>query len=271
MYATFLGSPAAWGRNSSGELGKWFFSPYLDFATPAMLPNGGVSAVAAGGSHSLALRVDGTVFAWGDNSYGQLGNGSPITPGPLPDSSRPVQVGTRIGRKTILLSQVAAIAAGGDFSLALKKDGTVWAWGYNADGELGNGTTADSSVPVPVTGLTDVIAIAAGDRHGLAVKRDGSVWSWGYNGFGQLGDLTLESRSAPVQVFALGGVTAVAGGGFHSLALLADGTVRAWGFNFFGQLGNGTTADSSVPVQVAGLTGVFAIGAGTLHSLAVMP
>jgi len=267
LYAHFRGEPSSWGRNTSGELGMWDISPYREHPRAAYLPNGGVTAISGGGRHSLARRLDGTVFAWGENGWGQLGTDSTT------DSARPLQVGVRLGggRIVIALKSVTAIAAGGDFSLALLTDGTVRAWGFNGDGELGDGTTTFSDTPVQVSGLTDVIAIAAGDRHSLAVKRDGTVWSWGYNGFGQLGDGTTTSSATPVQVTGLSGVIALAGGGYHSLALLADGTVRAWGYNAFGQLGDGTTTNSATPVPVVGLDEVFAIGAGTLHSLAVRP
>jgi alpha-tubulin suppressor-like RCC1 family protein len=166
---------------------------------------------------------------------------------------------------------VSAIAAGNFHSLALKNDGTVWTWGSNSLGQLGNGNYADSNVPVQVSNIAGVVAIAGGDAHSLALKNDGSVWSWGDNLGGQLGNGTSILKSnVPVQVSSLTGVIAIAAGAYHSLALKNDGTVWAWGDNGFGQLGNGTNiVKSNVPVQVSSLTGVIAIAAGTYHSLAL--
>jgi alpha-tubulin suppressor-like RCC1 family protein len=164
---------------------------------------GVVRAIAAGGEHSLALKSDGTVVAWGDNSSGQLGNGTATT------GSLPVAVSglSRVG--------VAAIAAGRDHSLALRSDGTVVAWGYNYSGQLGNGNTTESQVPVAVFGLSGagVTAIAGGGDHSLALKSDGTVVAWGYNYSGQLGNNSAIDSHVPVSVVGLGGagVTAIAG------------------------------------------------------------
>jgi alpha-tubulin suppressor-like RCC1 family protein len=248
------GTVWAWGNNSNGQLGNGTTTGSL---TPVQVSGlSGVIAIAAGFDHSLALRTDGTVWAWGQNQYGQLGNGTTT------NSSTPVQVSG--------LSGVTAIAAGVyRDSLALRTDGTVWAWGRNPYGQLGNGTTTDSSTPVQVSGLSGVTAIAAGALHSLALRTDGTVWAWGGGYYGQLGNGTTTDTSTPVPVSGLSGATAIAGGFDHSLAVRTDGTVWAWGHNIEGQLGNGTTTDSSTPVQVGGLSGVTAIGAGALHSLAL--
>ena len=124
------------------------------------------------------------------------------------------------------------IAGGGEHSIALKSDGTVWAWGNNWVGQLGDGTTSHRSTPVQVSGLSGVIAIAGGGYHSIALKSDGTVWAWGWNEYGQLGDGTTSHRSTPVQVSGLSGVIAIAGGGYHSIALKSDGTVWAWGNNW---------------------------------------
>ena len=128
--------------------------------------------------------------------------------------------------------------------------GTVWSWGWNAMGQLGDGTTADRHAPVQVPDLAGVVAVSAGAYHTLALRRDGTVWAWGYNAVGQLGDGTTVDRRRPVRVGNLTGVVAVAAGGLHSLALRGDGTVWAWGFNGFGQLGDRTTATRLTPVNV---------------------
>ena len=202
----------------------------------------GVVAVAAGYSHSLALTWDGTLWAWGLNESGQLGNKKS---GPGEKSLTPIRVEG--------LSGVVAIAAGTNHSLALTRDGTLWAWGYNFYGQLGSGKPGDSSIPVPVKEVEDlsgkdlsgVVAIAAGASHSLAVTWDGTLWAWGRNDFGQLGNSTLtqSSTAAPVKedVRAAGwpdeAQALVAGGEFHTLAVLADGTMAAWGSNGWGQLG----------------------------------
>ena len=137
---------------------------------------------------------------------------------------------------------------------------TVWAWGHNPDGELGNGTTTDSWTPVQVSDLTGITAIAGGTLGGYALKSDGTVWAWGNNAYGELGDGTTTNSSTPVQVSGLTGITAIADGGASGYALKSDGTVWAWGIGRDGELGNGTfTTDSSTPVQVSGLTGITAI------------
>jgi len=218
-----------------------------------------MSAVAGGVFHSLGLKNDGTVLAWGWNYYGQLGNG---TDGPFNSN---IQVPVHV----LNLADVTAVAGGYWHSLALRNDGTVWAWGFNGDGELGNGTNAGSNVPVQVMNLTGVIAISGGYFHSLALKNDGTVWAWGWNAYGELGNGVNTHSNVPVQVSNLTDVTAVAGGYWHSLALRNDGTVWAWGYNEGGELGNGTNADSNVPVQVSNLTGVTAVAGGVYHSLAL--
>jgi alpha-tubulin suppressor-like RCC1 family protein len=165
------------------------------------------------------------------------------------------------------------VAAGFTHSLALLSDGTVWAWGCNFNGQLGDGTTTQRTSPVQVTGLSGVVrAVAAGWFHNLAVMSDGHVWSWGLNDHGQVGDGTTTNRTSPVQIpdSLLSGVTAVAAGGYHSLALKTDGTVSAWGYNLYGQVGDNTTIDRSGPVQVLGPTGASGIAAGAYHSLGLV-
>ena len=162
----------------------------------------GVQAIVAGTAHALALKNDGTVWAWGANSNGQLGDGTGT------DRSTPVQV-------TGGMAGVTALAAGVTHSLAAKNDGTVWAWGGNDAGQLGDGSTTDHSTPVQVSGgLVGAVGLAAGTYHSLAVKNDGTVWAWGGNDLGQLGDSTTTGRRTPVQVRGgLVGAREVAGRG----------------------------------------------------------
>jgi hypothetical protein len=158
------------------------------------------------------------------------------------------------------------VAAGFADSLALRSDGTVWAWGQNTYGQLGNGTTTGSSIPVQVSGLADVVAVAAGQYHSLALRSDGTVWAWGF----KFADGASGQSSVPVQVPGLSRIVAIAAGQYHSLALKSDGTVWAWGYDTKGQLGNGGTAAQINPVQVWGLSGAVAIAAGGSHSLALL-
>jgi alpha-tubulin suppressor-like RCC1 family protein/subtilisin family serine protease len=214
------------------------------FNTPTL--EGQFIRIAGGYLHGLALRNDGTVWAWGDNNHGQLGDGT------TKNKTTPVLVSG--------LSGVIAIAGGGYRSLALKNDGTVWAWGE---------TVTTKTTPEQVSGLSGVIAIAEGWNHNLALKNDGTVWAWGDNYFGQVGDGTTKNKTTAVQVSGLSGVTAIAGGGYHSLALKNDGTVWAWGKNDYGQLGDGTTKYKTMAVQVNGLSGITAIAGGNSYSLAL--
>jgi alpha-tubulin suppressor-like RCC1 family protein len=221
----------------------------------------------AASMHSVYLKSDGTVLAWGNNSDGQLGDGTTA------ESHTPLQVKGVDGAGA--LSDVKAIGAGTDHTVALKNDGTVWVWGNNSNGQFGNNSTTGSKTPVQVSGLSDVTAVAAGYHYTVALKSDGTVWSWGYNNKGQLGDGTTNESHVPLQVKAVGGtgflspVKAIAAGYDHTVALMSDGTVCAWGNNIYGQLGNGTIIDSSTPVQASGLFGVIAIAAGYNHTVAL--
>ena len=260
------GAVMAWGDDTFGQLGNGIASANGDTEVPTAVPGlSGVTAVAAGEEHSLALLSDGTVMAWGENRYGQLGNGSTV------GSAVPVPVKGLTG--------VKAIAAGSLFSLALLNNGTVMSWGRNDVGQLGNGTQADSAVPTPVKGLTGVAAIAGGGQHALALLSDGTVMAWGDNESDQLGDgqdvSTQSLSTVPVPVVKITGVRAVAAGSQHSLALLSDGTVRAWGDNGFFELARpngfpGGIADSDVPLKIPGVAGATAIAAGGLFSLALV-
>ena len=164
--------------------------------------------------------------------------------------------------------KISSIGAGALRSMVLKKDGSVWAWGFNQFGELGDGTTTHRYTSVQVSGLTNVSSIATGRFHNLALKNDGTVWSWGHNRYGQLGDGTKYDKHAPVEVSGLTNVSGIAAGGDISLALKTDGTVWSWGKNDEGELGDGTINDSYTPVQVRGLTNVSSIITGYNQSFA---
>lgn len=258
LAVTASGSVVAWGDDAFGQLGNGVASASGDNEVPVAVPGlSGVTAVAAGEEHSLALLKNGTVMAWGDGSEGQLGDGSTAT------SAVPVPVKNLTG--------VTAIAAGGLFSLALLSNGTVMAWGDGGNDQLGDGRAANSSVPVPVKNLTGVTAIAAGSQHALALLSNGKMMAWGDNELGQLGDGSAAGGAVPVPVVKLTGVRAIAAGYFHSLALLSNGTVMVWGENSFSELARPESLlDSDVPLTVPGLGKATAIAASGMFSLAIV-
>jgi len=194
--------------------------------------------ISTGKGFTIALKHDGTVWSWGGNIRGQLGDGT------SDDSTTPRQVG---------LTQVVSIASGYSHTIALKSDGTVWAWGDNVDGQLGDGTNLERNAPVQVTGLTGVVAIDAGYAHNLALKDDGTVWTWGRNNWGQLGHGNTPGSNTPIQVDNLTGVKTIAAGYDFSVAVKDDGTIWGWGNNISTQIGNAASASQLTPVQINGI------------------
>jgi len=250
-----------WGRNRDGQLGD---GSTIDRATPQSVPGlGAARAVAASQesvrTFSLAVLADGSVRAWGDNTFSQLGDGT------VTDRPAPVPVGA--------LTEVASVAAGSRHALALRRDGTVWAWGANNLGQLGNGTTTASTMPIPVPMPEPIVSIAAGGLFSLALTDQGTVFAWGANLAGELGDGTTEQRLAPVTVNLPAPAVAIAASwGSHALALLIDGRVFAWGYNEYGQCGLGTDTpfESTPQAVIAPLPpDIVAIGVGANHSLAL--
>jgi alpha-tubulin suppressor-like RCC1 family protein len=228
----------------------------LDRDTFVPIAVNGVVQLSAGERHSLALTAEGRMYAWGDNESGQLG-----TPG--------AQVGpVEVSVPRAANQRVVVAAAGRQFSLALRSDGTVWAWGNNSAQQLGPATAA--SGPTLVTGLTEVVGLAAGAAHATAVRADGSVWAWGDNSCGQLGlARDVKSRGAPVQIEGIIVASAVAAGECHSFALTEGGKVYAWGSNSRAQLGNDSQLPSRRGVPVV-LDRATSISAGAFHGLAVI-
>jgi len=209
--------------------------------------------IASGSHHSLALKRDGTVWAWGWNAHGELGDGTTEK-----FKSIPVKVSG--------LSNVIMIAAGHSHNLALKQDGTVWAWGHNYEGLLGDGTSTNKFIPVQVLSLSNVTMIEAGDYHSLALKQDGTVWVWGRRYVGQLEGAPVTEKIGLMQVTELFDAIMIAAGEYHSLVLKQDGTVWAWGCNNEGQLGDGTNTKKSTPIKIPGLSNVIKIEAGGHHN-----
>jgi len=258
------GSVLGTGYNGYGQLCNGSTTGALTASGAAPPLDAGVIAVSAGAVHSMALTSAGAVSTCGRNNFGQLGNGTTT------DSSTPVAV-TLPGGAT-----ATAIAASEYHSLALSSGGTVYAWGHNAFGQLGNGTTTDSSTPVAVAVPGTVTRIAAGWAFDLALTSTGAVYAWGFNGDGELGTTssdtcaTFACSKTPVAV-SLGGATvkAIAAGWDHSLAIRSDDTPLAWGLNNYGQLGVGDTTNRLVPAPALGGIAVAAIACGGIHSLAI--
>jgi len=253
------GGVSCWGDNVYSQLGDGVVSvPGLPLDTSGL--TSGMAAVVAGGYHSCALTMEGSVKCWGWNSSGQLGDGT------FDNKNIPVDVNGLTGAVTVV--------TGGNHTCALTVEGGVTCWGANNAGQLGDGTTGNpKNMAVPVSGLSSgVTAIATGLNHTCAVTTIGGVKCWGANHAGQLGDGTADGKAAPVDVSGLrSGVAAIVAGGTHTCALTMAGAVKCWGANSAGQLGDGTTSSSkNTPVDVSSLKNdVAAIAAGSAHTCAL--
>lgn len=195
--------------------------------------------VSAGSLHTLAIRNDGTLWAWGDNFWGELGDGSNT------NRTKPVQVGTATDWTFVHAST-------GPLSLALKSNGTLWAWGKNFWGQLGNGTNTHSNVPVQVGTDNDWLIVSPGNDYVLATKTNRTLWAWGINNTAQLGNGSYVNSNIPIQIGADNDWAWVDAGFETSLAIKSNGSIWAWGNNFNGIFGNGTTGtNSNVPIEVS--------------------
>lgn len=262
------GSVWAWGYNGYGQLGD---GTTTQEATPIQVGTStsgfsGFSVVEGGSNFSLAMQSNGTVWAWGDNTQGQFGDGitnQSLTPVEQLACAPVNSAGSGVSIFTTYVS------ANQQFAVSAKSDGTVWAWGDNTYGQLGDGTQINRNTPVEAAGVTGATDVSAGGFHSLAATNTGSVWTWGYNGYGELGSGNTSNRPTPLPVSNFTGAVKVAGGYYHSLVLRSDGTVWGFGYNGYGQLGDGTTTQRTSPVQAIGISGMTAIAAGQYHSLAL--
>jgi alpha-tubulin suppressor-like RCC1 family protein len=256
----------SWGNNSYGQLG---LEDTVARSSPVQVGalNTWVTVAAMRGT-SGAIKKDGTLWTWGANNAGQLGLGDALGF----NRSSPVQVGA--------LTTWSKLSAGsydngaGSHFLAVKTDGTMWAWGQNTKGQLGQNDTDSRSSPVQIGALTGWAEVAAGVFSSLAVKTNGTLWSWGQNEQGQLGLGTAnppdgDDRSSPVQIGALTTWSKVAMSRLNAAAIKTNGTLWMWGFNTNGQLGLGDTVSRSSPVQVGALTTWAAVSVTTVSTFAV--
>ncbi len=208
------------------------------------------------GFHVLAQKKDGTLWGYGDNQYGELGIGTNDH-----GSGVPARIGTD--------NDWRSVSVGEQFSIATKNDGTLWAWGLNFYGNLGDGTTIDKNVPTQIGVANDWSYVSAGSIFSVAIKKDGTLWSWGYNQLGQLGNGTTDSSHNPVQIGTDNDWSFVSSGFDHSLAIKKNGTLWGWGLNVSGQLGNGTTNNSNIPIQIGTDINWKYVSAGYFYSLGI--
>ena len=252
------GTVYGWGWCAKGECGNnSIVSPQPAPVQVLNLSGSPVIAVEGGYQYSLALKADKTVWGWGSNNLGQMGDTTFTTPRMIPQ-----RVGLSIG-----LGNITQISSGWNHALALRSDGTVWGWGKNDYGQIGNGNLVDQPIPLQVKGpggagvLSNIIMVSGGDCSSAALRADGTVWTWGcnhHNGFnpppggtdpvGQLGnnDPTYTDQPYPVQVVGgaqggafLNSIVVIAARDYHNYALASDGTLYSWGSNLNGQLGYG--------------------------------
>lgn len=243
-----------WGNGNNGELAQ---GNTTDRNSPVQIGalTDWSSVLDTGSRHTLVIKTDSSLWAWGNNS-GRLGDGTAIT------RSSPVQIG--------LLTDWSSVSAADRHSVAIKTDGTLWSWGLGSSGRLGHGNTTDLSSPVQVGSLTTWASVEIGPSQTLAIKTDGTLWAWGNNSpNGQLGDGTIIDKSSPVQIGSLTDWASVGSGDRHSHAIKTDGTLWSWGDQDNGKIGDGVLVRRSSPVQIGSLTDWTTVNVGYLHTLAL--
>jgi alpha-tubulin suppressor-like RCC1 family protein len=244
-----------WGRNDTGQLGLGDLSPRGTPTVVSALSN--VAVISGGRNHSAVALDDGSVWTFGDNTQLQLADGSSVNM-----ATTPVEVSDSTG-----IEPIVALKAGRDHTLAVSDDGSLWIWGGNIGGQIGNGTDVSQGVPQERVLGGPVIDAAGGAFHTIVAMADGTVQTWGRNAFGQLGiGTTVFGAPTPQTVPAVSTATSVGSGRDHSLITLADGTALAFGRNDKGQLGDGTTANRNSPVVILGIGDATVVEGGRGHT-----
>jgi len=243
------------GSNAQGQLAV--YNTLGAYSSPVQVGGGAFNTASSIAAlyHTMSIKTDGTLWAWGQGSQGALGLGT------VSNRSSPSQVGA--------LTSWATVSVGYLFNLTTKTDGSLWAWGYNNYGQLGDGTVVDKSSPIQIGALTTWSKVAAGYAHSLALKTDGTLWAWGRNDYGQLGLGDTTDYSSPVQVGALTNWASISAGDSTSLAVKTDGTLWGWGLGTSGQLGDGTATSKSSPIQIGALTTWSSVASGNRSSFAI--
>jgi alpha-tubulin suppressor-like RCC1 family protein len=259
------GTVKCWGLNSSGQAGTGSTSP-TSILSPGTSVSGVSNAVgiACGGYHACANLANGTMKCWGYGVDGELGNGSTV------NNPTPVQVSNAAGA---VHDYVRAAAGGTYHTCSIRAGGQLQCWGYNSNGQIGDGTVTSRSTPATVTLLSGLTprGIGLGGWHSCALAANGSPQCWGYNGYGQLGNNTTTQSLTPVSVSGMSGVPRASGvvaGYYHSCAMMADSSFECWGYNAYGQLGNGTTTNRSTPGVVSWIWYGTSLTAGGYHTCA---
>ena len=263
------GGVKCWGYNGYGQLGDGTQS---DSSVPVdVFGISSATAIVAGTYHTCAILADSSVRCWGENSSYELGNGGSA------DSPIPVTVQTDHANPPSLLKQVTSIASNtytrtGTHTCAMVSGGTMYCWGPDGYGQLGDQTTIDSDIALRVAGI-QAASISAGNSQSCAMLSDGSVHCWGYGGLGDLGDGKGVDSLAPVVASLMARASALASGGDHSCVILANSnsTVQCWGYNYYGQVGDGTSGINRLsPVDVKTLAQVKSISGGSTHTCAIV-
>jgi alpha-tubulin suppressor-like RCC1 family protein len=247
----------SWGQNSNGQLGNGTTSFMLQYTPIQVGTSNNWAFISAGNGHNVAIKTDGTLWAWGRNVDGQIGNGTASAT----SVNSPTQIGTG--------NAWAYVACGDEFTLALKSDNTLWAWGDNLYGQIGNGASglsADVTSPTQIGG-SDWKSISAGTFHAVAIKNNNTLWAWGRNQFGQLGNNSIVDLYVPTAIGTDNDWESVSAAVTHTIATKNSGSLWTWGSNQFGQLGDNSIIDKLIPTNIAAITGCHIVSKGQQHSV----